>query len=82
MRESCPIFALSNKMEAMKIKMSLTSKGIKVEKVCTTEREAFIFERDMPAKYNLLFSGKPYVIGRINLEELTFCIYPKEGFKQ
>jgi hypothetical protein len=52
----------------MKIKMSLISKGIKVEKVCTNQREVFTFERDMPAKYNLLFSGIPYVIGKRNLE--------------
>ena len=54
----------------MNIKMTLISKGIKVEKVCKTEREVFVFERDMPAKYNLLFSGIPYTIGKINLDEI------------
>ena len=48
----------------MKIKMTLISKGIKVEKICTTEKEAFIFERDMPAKYELLFTKIPYAIGK------------------
>lgn len=48
----------------MKIKMQLISKGIKVEKVCTSEYEAYIFERDMPAKYNLLFSKIPYAVGK------------------
>ena len=52
----------------MKIKMSLISKGIKVEKVCTTEREVFNFERDMPAKNGLLISGIPYIIGKRNLK--------------
>jgi len=51
----------------MKIKMTLLSKGIKVEKIVSTDYEAYIFERDMPAKYNLLFSGKPYMIGKTNL---------------
>jgi hypothetical protein len=49
-------------------KMTLLSKGIKVEKICKNEREAFIFERDMPVKYNLLFTKVPYVIGKINLK--------------
>ena len=48
-------------------KMTLISKGLKVEKVVESEYEAFIFERDMPAKYDLLFSGKPYVIGKVYL---------------
>lgn len=47
--------------------MTLISKGIKVEKVCTTKREIYTFNRDMPARYGLLFSGIPYVIGQINL---------------
>jgi hypothetical protein len=51
----------------MKIKMTLVSKGIKVEKIVTTEKGAYIFERDMPAKYNLLFTNIPYMIGRTNL---------------
>lgn len=46
------------------IKMTLISKGIKVEKICKSEIECFKFERDMPAKYNLLFSKIPYVIGK------------------
>ena len=52
----------------MKIKMTLIAKGVNVEKVCTSERECFVFERDMPAKYNLLFSKIPYVIGKRNLD--------------
>ena len=51
----------------MRIKMTLISKGIKVEKICTTQHEVFIFERDIPAKYHLLFSKTPYIIGKINL---------------
>lgn len=48
--------------------MTLIAKGVNVEKICKTERECFVFERDMPAKYNLLFSNTPYVIGKRNLE--------------
>ena len=48
----------------MKIKMTLVSPGIKVEKICKSEKEAFIFERDMPAKYELLFTKIPYAIGK------------------
>ncbi len=55
------------KTEIMKVKMTLISKGIKVEKICTTEREVYIFNRDMPAKYGLLFTDIPYVIGKTNL---------------
>jgi len=44
--------------------IELIAKGIKVTKSVTTEKQADIFERDMPAKYNLLFSGKPYMIKR------------------
>lgn len=51
----------------MKVKMTLIAKGIKVEKICTSERQIFIFERDMPAKYNLLFSKTPYAIGKMDL---------------
>ena len=51
----------------MKVKMTLIAKGIKVEKICTTEREVFTFKRDMPAKYDLLYSKKPYAIGERNL---------------
>jgi len=47
-----------------KYEMSLLSKGIKVTKVCKNERECFKFERDMPAKYNLLFTNIPYIIGK------------------
>jgi hypothetical protein len=52
----------------MKVKIALISKGINIEKVCTTEREVHTFERDMPAKHNLLFSNKPYLIKKVNLE--------------
>jgi hypothetical protein len=48
-------------------KMTLISKGLKIEKICNSEYECFIFERDMPAKYDLLFSGKPYLIGKTYL---------------
>lgn len=52
----------------MKVRMLLIAKGIKVEKICTSEREVIIFERDMPARYNLLFSRTPYVIGRMFID--------------
>lgn len=57
---------MSNKLikNIMEYEMTLLSKGIKVTKVCKNERECFKFERDMPAKYNLLFSKTPYVIGK------------------
>jgi hypothetical protein len=51
-------------IKGMQIEMSLIAKGIKVKKVCKSEKECFIFERDMPSKYNLLFSKTPYVIGK------------------
>jgi len=54
----------------MKIKMTLISKGIKVEKICKTEHECYIFERDMPAKYGLLFSKIPYAIGWMDLNAI------------
>lgn len=44
--------------------MTLISKGLKVKKVCKSEKEVFLFERDMPAKYGLLYSKKPYAIGK------------------
>lgn len=53
------------------IKMTLVSKGINIEKICKNEFEVYQFERDMPAKYNLLFSNIPYAIGKINLNYLT-----------
>ena len=49
------------------VKMTLISKGIKIEKICTNEHECFLFERDMPAKHGLLFSGKEYIIVKTNL---------------
>jgi len=52
----------------MKIEMSLISEGIKVKKLCKSEKECYVFERDMPAKYNLLFSKIPYLIGKKYLE--------------
>ena len=51
----------------MKIKMTLISKDIRVVKICNSEKQVTIFERDMPAKYNLLFSNIPYIIGKINI---------------
>ena len=47
----------------MKVKMSLISKDVKVEKICYSKREIEVFKRDMPAKYDLLFSKKAYAIG-------------------
>ena len=53
--------------QTVNIEMSLISKGVNIKKVCRTQREVFTFERDMPAKYDLLFSKKPYLIGKRNL---------------
>jgi hypothetical protein len=56
------------KLNDMKVKMVLLAKGVRVEKVVSTERDAFVFERDMPAKHGLLYSKTPYAVGRLNLE--------------
>jgi len=53
-----------NMETSISYEMSLLSKGIKVTKVCKNEIECFKFERDMPAKYNLLFTNIPYIIGK------------------
>ena len=55
------------KHATVNIEMSLISKDVNIKKICRTQREVFTFERDMPAKYDLLFSKKPYVIGKRNL---------------
>ena len=52
----------------MKVKITLISKGIKESKVCFSEKELYIFERDVPAKYNLLFTKIPYIISKQNLD--------------
>ena len=54
----------------MTIKMTLISKGINVSKICKTERECFVFERDMPAKYNLLFTKIPYAVGKTFIDNI------------
>lgn len=41
------------------------SKDVNIEKVCTNLWEVYTFERDMPTKYGLQFSRKPYIIGKI-----------------
>lgn len=51
-------------------KMTLTAKNLRIEKKCHSIYECFIFERDLPAKYNLLFEKKPYVIGKVFLKNL------------
>ena len=59
------------KLAKVNIKMSLITTGkVVCEKVCKTEYECMIFERDMPAKHGFLFSGKPYAIGKTNLDYL------------
>ena len=42
--------------------VTLISKWIKVSKKCTSNVEIEKFKRDIPAKYNLLFSNIPYAI--------------------
>ena len=49
----------------MKIRMTLIAKDLKITKICKSQKEVRIFKRDVPARYNLLFSGKPYVIGEM-----------------
>jgi hypothetical protein len=53
----------------MKVQMTLISKGLKVSKICTTEKEVRNFERDMPYKYNLTNKNISFAIGSKNLEE-------------
>ena len=45
--------------------------GIKIEKVCTNLWEVYTFERDMPTKHKLQFSGKPYIIGKVYLDAVN-----------
>ena len=40
----------------------IAGRGDVVTKVCKTQLDAFLFERDMPAKYGVLFSKTPYMI--------------------
>lgn len=43
--------------------VTLISKGIKVTKICKSQSEVYVFHRDMPCKYNLLFQTEvPYAI--------------------
>jgi hypothetical protein len=53
------------------IKIKLIAKGINIEKVCTNLWEVYTFERDMPTKHGLQFSGKPYIIGRTYLDAIA-----------
>ena len=46
----------------MNTKVTLISKWIKISKNCKNNIEIEKFKRDMPAKYNLLFSNIPYAI--------------------
>ncbi len=52
------------------IEMALIAPGIKVKKIVKTEKQATIFERDMPAKHKLLFTKIPYVIVRKYLDAI------------
>jgi hypothetical protein len=53
------------------IEMSLIAIGVNIKKVCTNLWDVYIFERDMPTKHKLQFSGKPYVIGRKYLDAIN-----------
>jgi len=53
------------------IKMVLMAKDVNVEKVCTNLWEVYTFERDMPTKYKLQFSGKPYIIATYYLDAIN-----------
>ena len=55
----------------MKVKMTLISKEVNIEKICTTESQIYKFKRDMPAKHGLLFSKKPYIIGKVYLDNIN-----------
>lgn len=52
------------KKQIVNIEMSLIAKGVNIKKHCNNEFEVYMFERDMPAKNGLLFSKKPYLIGK------------------
>jgi len=52
------------------IKMSLMARGVKIEKICTNLWDVHTFERDMPTKHKLQFSGKPYIIGKTYLDAI------------
>lgn len=52
------------------IKMKLMSKDINIEKVCTNLWDVYIFERDIATKHGLQFSGKPYIIAKIDLDAI------------
>ncbi len=51
-----------NQMDS-KVRVTLLARGIKVTKICKNDLQIQKFERDMPAKYNLLFTSTPYIIG-------------------
>lgn len=52
------------------IEMSLKAVGVNIKKVCTNLWEVYVFERDMPTKYGLQFSGKPYIVGKKDLNAI------------
>lgn len=52
------------------IKMKLMATGISVEKICTNLWDVYTFERDMPTKYGLQFSGKPYIVAKYYLDAI------------
>ena len=59
----------SRKTCKMEVEVTLISKGIKVSKICTTEKMIYRFEQDMLAKYNLLFNKTiPFLIGHKYLD--------------
>jgi len=53
------------------IKMKLMSKDVNVEKICKNLWEVYTFERDMPTKYGLQFSGKPYIVSKTDLDAIA-----------
>lgn len=59
------------KKQTCNVKMSLISKNVNVDRICKTEYECYIFQRDIPAKYSLLFSKTPYAVGRLNLDAIN-----------
>jgi hypothetical protein len=52
------------------IKVTFITGNIKVSKVVDSEKKAYRFGQDMAAKYEVLFTNTPYIIGKTYLENL------------
>jgi hypothetical protein len=52
------------------IKVTFITGNVIVSKVVDSEKKAYRFGQDMAAKYEVLFSNTPYVIGKRYLDNL------------